>query len=67
MGVPEDIPTLPGALAAAGYRTHAVGKQHLKRWGDPKTVPLDTIETPERNPECRAHWLGGRITRSPQP
>lgn len=65
IGLPEDIPTLPGMLAGVGYRTHAVGKQHLRPWGAPIGVTLDDIETPESNPERRQHWLDGRIERSP--
>ena len=66
MGLPEDMPTLPGTLAAAGYRTHSVGKLHLKPWGDPKGVPLEAIENPEDNPERRRFWSGGEWRRSPE-
>ncbi|MBF0245791.1 MAG: sulfatase-like hydrolase/transferase [Planctomycetes bacterium] len=31
--LPEDVPTLGGALAAKGYRTHSVGKLHFQPYG----------------------------------
>lgn len=49
----ETIPTLPGILADAGYRTHAVGKLHHKIWGG-RTIAPD--EDTSLNPERRIYW-----------
>ncbi|MFU8780978.1 MAG: sulfatase [Kiritimatiellia bacterium] len=49
----ESIPTLPGILAAAGYRTHAAGKLHHKIWGG-RTIAPD--EDTSVNPERRIYW-----------
>lgn len=65
LGLPEDIPTLPGLLAKAGYRTHSAGKLHLKPWGPPKGVTLDEIERPGENSERRFHWSNGHLSESP--
>lgn len=47
------IPTLPGMLTDAGYRTHAVGKLHHQVWGG-RTVAPD--EDTSLNPERRIYW-----------
>lgn len=65
VSLPEDIPTLPGLLAAAGYRTHSVGKLHLKTWGKPGGLDITERETPEQNPERRVFWNEGLIKKSP--
>jgi arylsulfatase A-like enzyme len=65
ISLPENIPTLPGLLAAAGYRTHAVGKLHLKTWGTPRGFDVIEVETPEQNPERRIFWNRGLIRKSP--
>ncbi|MBN1557566.1 MAG: sulfatase-like hydrolase/transferase [Lentisphaerae bacterium] len=65
VSLPEDIPTLPGLLASAGYRTHAAGKLHLKTWGSLGDTADPDVETPEENPERLIHWVNGTITRSP--
>jgi arylsulfatase A-like enzyme len=60
--LPAHIPTVTGALAEAGYRTHAVGKLHLQ--------PFSTTSAPgEPIPswESRPLWDEGRITRLPLP
>ena len=49
----ESIPTLPGMLAEAGYRTHAVGKLHHKIWGGRTIAPDEDITL---NPERRIYW-----------
>ena len=61
----EDIPTLGGLLATAGYRTHSVGKLHLKTWGKPGGFDVTEVETPEQNPERRVFWDKGLIKKSP--
>jgi len=65
VSLPEDVPTVPALLAGAGYRTHSVGKLHLKTWGKPGGVDITTIQTPEENPERRIFWDKGLITESP--
>lgn len=60
------LPTLPGLLGGAGYRTHSVGKIHarvydLPRGADPAT--LDPADYPEANPM----WNSGRIASLPTP
>jgi len=69
-GVPLDksIPTLPGILAGAGYRTHSVGKIHLQPWGG-RTIAEN--EDTSINPERRIYWKwpgrweGGIYTEAP--
>jgi arylsulfatase A-like enzyme len=56
----RDVPTLPGILAEAGYRSHAAGKLHLTPWV-PKTWPAD----PARYPECIEYWQRGAVSRFP--
>ncbi len=62
--LPEQLPTFPGVLADAGYRTHAAGKLHLQPFmtGGPASK------------RCRAHswesrrdWDSGRIEALPSP
>ncbi len=65
VSLPEGVPTLPGLLAEAGYRTHSVGKLHLKTWGKPGGLDVTEVETPEQNPERRVFWNEGMITKSP--
>ena len=57
-----DLPTLPGVLADAGYRTHSAGKLHLTPWV-PMVSPADT----ERYPECMDYWNHGDIREVPEP
>jgi arylsulfatase A-like enzyme len=52
--LPESIPTLPSALAAAGYRTHAVGKLHLQPYEDAGSA------------EYSGGWKSGEIAKLPE-
>jgi arylsulfatase A-like enzyme len=61
-GLRTDLPTLPGVLAAAGWRTHAAGKLHLTPWV-PNVHPPD----PRRFCECMAYWNDGLIEAFPTP
>ena len=56
------LPTLPGVLAEAGYRTHAAGKLHVSPW-----VPMVVPPEPERFPECLDYWNKGVLTEFPVP
>lgn len=57
-----DLPTLPGVLAAAGYRTHATGKLHLTPWvAPPDTADLRSV------PESRNAWSDGTRHAFPVP
>ena len=47
MALPENVPTLTQTLADNGYRTHAVGKQHLQ----PILAPAEL-----NMPDSRAFW-----------
>lgn len=58
----QDLPTLPGVLAQAGYRTHAAGKLHLTPW-----VPMVEPPRPDLYPECLAYWRDGVIQIFPEP
>jgi arylsulfatase A-like enzyme len=67
-GIPlrQDLPTLPGALAEAGYRTHSVGKLHLTPFMTPNGVDPATLD-PRRFGETRALWHSGRLEGLPCP
>jgi len=66
--LPEHFPTMPGLLGEAGYRTHSVGKVHLKPWGGRTIAEGEDIT---KNPERRiywkwpGHWEGGIYTKAP--
>ena len=49
----KDLPTMPAALADAGYRTHAVGKLHLAGRGG---RDIDGDEDFSEYPERRIYW-----------
>ena len=57
----REIPTLPGALATAGYRTHSAGKLHLTPW-----VPKTEKHLPD-HPESMAAWNDGAVKKIPVP
>ncbi len=65
ISLPEDVPTVPGLLAGAGYRTHSVGKLHLKTWGGLGHAARPDADSPQNNPERLIHWANGAITKSP--
>ena len=62
MSLPYDVPTLPGALADAGYRTHAVGKLHLQPFG----LGGRAEDAPQGSWESREAWDSGRIESLPE-
>lgn len=66
VGLPPSVPTVPGLLGRAGYRTHAVGKLHLQPWHDPRSVTLAGWETPEQNPERLSSWARGDVRTGPR-
>ena len=61
-----DVPTFTEALRQDGYRTHCVGKIHLRSSLIPKGIPLDEAD-PHEFPEARDLWNSGRITKLPSP
>ncbi len=67
-GIPLDsnIPTLTQALVDVGYRTHAVGKVHLRIFQPVTGMPADQLD-PAEHPENQALWMSGRVDRLPQP
>lgn len=50
--LPRNIPTLPGMLAEEGYRTHAIGKLHLRN----ASIRLPEGENGASSPEGRKLW-----------
>lgn len=60
------LPTLPGALAAAGYDTHSVGKIHARAYDGPKGAELSRLD-PMAFPEAKPMWDAGRIKALPVP
>ncbi len=67
-GIPlrRDTPTMPGALADAGYRTHSVGKLHLLPFQTPKGVDPDTLD-PLDWVESHHFWNNGALKEVPTP
>lgn len=64
----KSIPTLPGVLADAGYRTHAVGKLHFAGRGGRDIAPdEDVSECPERRIywDWPNHWQGACYKKFP--
>ncbi len=60
------LPTVPGALASAGYQTASIGKVHLTNFMRHPDVPTSAYPV-DRFPELAEHWRQGRIDRVPTP
>ncbi len=60
------LQTVPGALAAAGYRTHCIGKIHARVSSLPHGVDPETLD-PAAFPESEWMWQTGRIDTLPVP
>ena len=63
--LPRDIPTLPGLLREAGYRTHGSGKLHLRQAGGIPPAWDVSGEDPALEPDRAAHWQAGRLRKAP--
>ena len=61
-----DVPTFTESLRQGGYRTHCVGKIHLRSSLTPEGVPLEDVD-PREFPEARDMWFSGRMTKLPSP
>lgn len=69
-GIPlsPSLPTVPDALRQNGYRTHAVGKLHLRNYGPSLDEPSGPTTDPaqmDRFSEDRQRWLSGQIAALP--
>jgi len=64
VSLPENIPTVTGALADAGYRTHTVGKLHLQPFMAGRRSDDDGAV---RSWEDRDQWDRGCIESLPSP
>lgn len=67
-GIPLDprYPTIMDALSQAGWRTHAVGKIHLRPFGLPEGIGAEQLD-PLEWPEAQAMWTSGRLKAMPVP
>ena len=67
-GIPlsYEVPTLPEALRRAGYRTHSVGKLHLRTFQMQENLP-EAVKTPELFPESSDTWYSGALNKLPSP
>ena len=67
-GIPLDrsLPTMTQALCDAGYRTHGIGKIHLRPFGTLKDADPATLD-PGDWPESGTLWREGRIASMPTP
>lgn len=68
-GIPlsPGIPTFPEALRRVGYRTHAVGKLHLRNTGDDDEPPETVVDSAalDRFAENRQLWVRGALGALP--
>ncbi len=67
-GIPLNpaLPTITQALVDAGYRTHAIGKVHLRPFGTFKGIDPAELD-PAQWPESRWMWENGKIAGVPTP
>ncbi len=67
-GIPleRSTPTMPGALAAAGYKTASIGKIHLTNYWVNENVQ-GIARTVENFPEMQTAWNEGAIQQVPTP
>jgi arylsulfatase A-like enzyme len=65
--LPKNIPTLPGMLADAGYRTHAIGKLHLRHAGLRVPEGEEAVACPETRKlwDWPGHWEGSLLKHFP--
>ncbi|TAK22722.1 MAG: sulfatase [Chloroflexota bacterium] len=66
-GIPLNpaIPTMPDALRRGGYRTHAVGKLHLRNYSGQSPGAAANEAEMDHALESRAMWQAGRIGSLP--
>ncbi len=66
-GMPLDprTPTVPQALHSAGYRTHSVGKLHMRTFETPNGLDPETLN-PEEYAESQSMWRSGRLQSLPE-
>ena len=60
------FPTVTGTLADTGYRTHSIGKIHVRVAGEPIGVDPKTLD-PLDFPETRWMWQNRKIAQLPTP
>ena len=60
------FPTVTGTLADTGYRTHSIGKIHVRVAGEPIGVDPETLD-PLDFPETRWMWQKRKIAQLPTP
>jgi len=59
-------PTMTESLRRAGYRTHGIGKIHLRPFGIANGARPEDLD-PDEYPESLAMWESGRVRRIPLP
>ena len=67
-GIPldRDVPTITEALMRSGYRTHSIGKIHMRPFGHARGADPAYL-SPRDWPESRAMWNAGRLHGLPLP